>query len=121
MTFNALTQTFAPLGLPPATTPAITEAYDGRTTAQLTANNAFTRVTVTTAATLVEAAKVRNSMLLVVPSDQQTVAVDNTNTIVGPSNAFNIPPGVSLILFPYTDPVYATVPQGTAVIFFMDS
>src|SRR5271165_3700847 len=139
MPYNASGESFLPNGGPFAVFPVLTEAYAGLTTAQCAANNALSSASVTATSGLVEAATPRNTMTIIVPTDQPAVTFGNQNALAGviaappvsppaltetfspPSSGFTVAPGVSIQLAPYDDDLYAIVPAGTATVYFMDT
>lgn len=141
MPYNSAGTSFQPLGVAPVFQPAIKEptlTYSGLTSAQLALNGSLTSVSVTSTATLVEAAKKRTTgMTLIVPIDQPPVTFANVATLVaGPpafvtpinqtftpgTPGFTVPAGGSIFISPFNDPCYAITPTGvTATIYFIDT
>jgi len=150
MPFNAAALSFMPLSAlaapnnPAAVPPTILEpdGNAGNSTAQLTTMG-LSSITVTTAGVTVLTASPRNTVSLVVPTDQLAVTVSNNNSYYGaqgalpstwplcnplqgglitpPANGYNIQPGNSIQLAPYNDPVYAIVASGTSLLFYRTS
>jgi len=150
MAFNSAALSFMPLSSlaapnnPAAVYPTITEPslYAGFATAQLTAAG-LSSITVTTAGVTVLTASPRNTVTLIVPTDQLQVTVSNNNLYYGaqsslpeqwpslsplqganitpPANGYVIDNGSSIQLAPYNDPVYAIVASGTSVLFYRTS
>jgi len=150
MAFNAAALSFMPLSSlynpfnPSAVYPSVLEpdGNAGNSTAQLTAMG-LSSITVTTAGVTVLTAAPRNTVSLVVPTDQIAVTVSNNNSYYGtqgalpptwplpnpaqgcnitpPANGFSIAPGNSIQLAPYNDPVYAIVASGTSLLFYRTS
>jgi hypothetical protein len=125
------------------------QQYSGLTTAQCAANGALTSRVITNAGLLVDAAKVRVSgIILIVPTDQQQVTFGNDSPVAGSlaafpiipvipvntfgqqvanaagpssSNGYAIPPGNSVFVANFNDPVYGITPPGvTSTIYFID-
>lgn len=141
MPYNSAGTSFVSRAVVPILQPSVKEGtldYPSGTTAQLTANAAWTSVSVTSTATLVEAAKNRTKgIVFAVPTDQPPVAFANLNTLVAgqglPIQAvsqtfattgavgFTVPPGISVSVTPCNDAIYAITPSGfSATIFFQD-
>ena len=138
-----------PFAVPPTITEGT--QYSGLTTAQLNVLPSLTSVSVTVATTTVQAAARRNTMTIIVPIDQQAVTLGNQNPVSGLINeppqtiwpvsgspqpvtsaatmtapptgfaGFTLPPGNSMVLAPYNDPLYASVPSRTATLFYITS
>jgi hypothetical protein len=139
MPYNASGQSFQPiygaaLGVPAPYRMEVTNV--GLSTAQMNANANFTPVTVTSTATLVDAAKKRTTRItVVVPTDQPPITLGNTagigansptsisQTSTPPVTGFTLQPGQQMILQSYNDPLYAITQAGlpNATIFFYDS
>jgi len=145
MTLNSAGQSFIntarvfPISFPRVSEPS--RQYSNLTTAQCAANGALTAVSVTSAITPVEAAKVRtNGITIIVPIDQPQVTFGANNTganaiqAIAPSLAggltptfapssggFALPPGTGVVVDPFNDAMYAVTPTGvTATIYFID-
>jgi len=125
--------------------------FQGLTTAQCAANGALTAQAVTSAGALIEGAKRRTTgMTIVVPIDQAQTTFGNDNPISGPGQSatpiqavlptfppfvnpnnqtftpsnggFALPPGQSMFVGPFNDPMYAiTAPGITSTIYWMDT
>lgn len=144
MPYNALAFSLAPANWF-APFPTVLEQSAAFTTAQMAANSSYTAVSgiVSTANSLVEAAKKRTTgMTIIVPTDQQAVAISNLSTLAGPfagalygmgspifgqtlvniaNGGFILPPGNSLFLSPFNDALYAIAVGPTTTIYFADS
>jgi len=136
--FNSAAASFQPLAPAwhsSAVPPAITEPslYMCLTTAQLNALG-LSSIAVGTSPTSVLSGTKRNTITLIVPSDQSAVTVGNSNGIQAPSvnwprvqatfvpaAGYTIVPGNSIQLSPCNDPVFATIPTGVSMLFYVTS
>ena len=140
MVYNSSGYAFEPIGGPFAPSLTIKSSIAGLTAAQCASTGYTASSSITTAVTLVEAGTPRKSMTIIVPTDAQPVTFGNDNSLVGtigappappitpakqtftpPASGFTVPPGSQIVLTPYNDPLYAIVPVGTAVIYFVDA